>query len=91
MVLVQLGEDFFHRSVESVHGDGTFFAGFHETAEEFLTVQSLAGPIALHYAELGALDLLIGGVAVATLEALATTTRSRPVLRHTRVDDFVFE
>ena len=91
VVLVKLCEDFFDCAVESLHRDGAFFAGFDEAAEEFFAVEGLAGTVAFDDSQLGALNLLVGGVTVLALQALASAPSSGAVFRHTRVDDFVFE
>lgn len=91
VILVEVGENFFHGAIEALHGDRAFLAGFDEPAGELFPVERFASAVPLHHAQLRALDLLVGRVAVSAFQALPTTTNRRPVLGGTRVEDFVFE
>lgn len=71
---MQLGEDFFDGAIEAIHGNWAFFAGLDESAQEFFPVEGLTGAIAFHHAQLGALDLFVGGVAIRALQACAAAT-----------------
>ena len=77
---MEFGEDFLHGAVEAIHGDGAFLAGFDETAEEFLAVQSFSRAIFFDDAKFGAFDLFVGRVAIATAEAFPPSPDGCPVL-----------
>lgn len=91
VVAVEFGEDFFDGAVEAVHGDGAFFAGLDEAAHEFFAMDGLACAVAFDDAEFGAFDLFVGGVAVGAAEALAAAADGGAVLRHSGVEDLIFE
>lgn len=88
---MEVGEDFLDGAVESVHGDGAFLAGFDEAAHEFLAVECLACAVAFDDSELGAFDLLVGGVAVGALKTFPAATDGCAILRRSGIEDFVFE
>ena len=90
VVFVEFGEDLFHGTVEPIHRDRSFLARFDETPKEFFAIERFAAAVLLHDTQLGALDLLVGGVAITTVEALAAASNRRAILGHPRVDDFVF-
>lgn len=91
VVLVEFGEDVIDGTVDHIHRDLAFFAGFDETAEKFFSFDGFAGSVALDDAEFGAFDLFVGGEAGAAFEALATSADRGAVLRRTGIDHLIEE
>lgn len=90
VVPVELCHNFIRCHIQLIHAYRAFLAGLDHTAQDFLAVECLVYVVAFYHAQLRALDLLVRCVAVLTTYALTTSAYARAVLRHARVDHFVF-
>ena len=90
MVLVKVGQDFFHCPIQAIHRHWPLFAGFDKAPEQLLPVDGFPAPILLYYPELRSFDLLVGRIAIRAIEAFASSSNRRPVLGHPGIDNFVF-
>src|ERR671916_2615222 len=86
---LQLVLNFIHRLLERDEADGAFLARFGETVYQLAAFKRLMGAVAFDDAELGALDLLVGGEAVRALEADAAAADAGRIPGLARVDDLV--
>jgi len=91
VIFVKLGEDLLHRTIKSFHGNRSLFACLDEATGELLAIECFAGSIAFYDTQFRAFDLLVRGVAILALQALAATTNRRPVFGDTGIENFVFE
>src|SRR5262245_51219805 len=69
--------------------DRAFFASLLHTGKELFPGKFLPAAIAFQDHEASALDFLVGGEAVAALQAFASTTNGRAFPRRSRVDDLI--
>src|SRR5439155_23722768 len=88
--LVEAGLDVGDDVVDLRHADLSLRARFVEGGAQLVAVEFLAGPVALHHIERHVLDVLVGRVAAAALEALATAPDELAVPPHARVHHPVF-
>src|ERR1051326_1039833 len=68
---------------------GTLFKCFGDTGSQFTAVERLMGSSAFYHAQIRALDLLVGRIAVFALQTLPPPTDARAVARLTGINDLI--
>src|SRR5437016_9885724 len=85
----QIVHDFIDELLEGQQTGGALLESFGNAPSELPSIERLVSAIALHHAQVRALDLLVGGEAISAFEALAAPANAGAIARLTGIDDLV--